>query len=855
MKLTSVNYLHWAHYLRDVPPKSAKHVAKSFKLLGSLLFLSVVLTHNISAKEIALNPPTGDWISQPHTFDEWYKQAIIDGKEKRFNESLSVLGALHLAEPQNVRVLADYITVLSWANFPQFALKFGEKLDPTTAPIYVLNTLARTARDTAQYPLAIRYYEALISRQPNEIDPKVGKIMTLVDAKQFTEAEDSIRALRVVAPSNVALLKAMSYLGQRSNQPVITADANMQLLKLNANYAEAAKHLISASSELGAENEATALTQQYPQSIDEKGLVALKNNSAAFHINWDKYSFSDINKRFEDADIALKTLDSACQCDWAKLDLNVAENRRLMFDHILALRDRFRMVEVTAIAESILQSNRARTTSIDLPAHILNAFGDAYLYQKKPKTALYYYECSLKKAPSNFETKMSKFYALVEAEYFQQATSYIDSVNTAEAPYRTSTNGKISRENSDKFRAELASYMVRAYGDNLAYAEVKVAKLSETGPLNNDLKSATALIHRWRGWPEKSQAEFNRLLTDYPQNISSQVGVADTMLDLNEWREAEATIKTAYANYPEDLNVQRVNRRWMLHNERELQFDFITGESNGNQLGSRSTAANARIYTAPIGYDYRVFAQTHYDYGSFIEGNASALWPGIGAEYKARDWRITAELNTTSLGNNGVSPEVTIDYRANDYWSFGARAGINTADVPLRGLRIGTSANVLQLSMAYRLSDLTQFAASAALTDLSDGNKRETLGLALTQRLITTPHYKADLGLRIDTSRNDVVIAPYFNPEQDFEVSALLDQRWTQWRDYDKSFTHRLQLGIGSYNQKNFGNDASWIASYAHEWRFENRFELDYGVSFKRHAYDGVLENNKQLFGRINWLF
>ncbi len=863
------------HYLNHSTQQSV-----GFRLSAQLVLLFALFSHQVFSNELPAAVSSKGWASQSHSYDEWYRQAIIDGKEKRFTESLSILSALHLADPKNIRVLADYITVLTWAQLPQSALKFGEKLDVSSAPIYVLNNLARTARDTAQYALALHYYDALIMRQPSELDPKLGKILTLIDAKQFNDAESTISHLRELKPNNIAVLQAMSYLGQRANRPAIVADANMRILNINAQSinnpnpnnqnisnqttsnqtisnlnTEAAKHLIAAASELGAEEQAFALAEQYPQSIDEKGLVAIQNNSAAFHVNWDKYTFLDISKRFEDADIALQTLDAACQCDWATLDLNIAQNRRLTYDRILALRDRFRMTEVKAYAEAILQSNRAGKTQIDLPAYILDAMGDAYLYLKNPQIALYYYECSLKKAPDNFETKISKFYALIEAERFTSATQFIDQTNTQEQPFRVSADGKVTRENSKKLRAELSSYMVRAYGDKLAFAEEKIATLAETGPQNTDLKAATAIIHRWRGWPEKSQAEFVRLLEDYPENNSFKVGLTDTMLDLSEWREAEHAIRPIVQHYPEDLNVQRLARRWMLRNERELQLDFNTGKSNGPTIGARSGAASGRIYSAPIDYDYRLFAQTRYDYGDFIEGNTSAFWPGVGAEYRARDWRVTAELNTTSLGHNGVSPEISVDYRVNDYWTLSSRAGINTADAPLRGLRVGTSADVLQLAAAYRLSDLTQASTSLGITNLSDGNQRKSFSLAMSQRITTLPHYKADLLLRLDTSSNDDVNTAYFNPERDSEISAVIDQRYVQWRAYDQSFSHRLQLGLGTYYQKNFGSDPSWVASYAHEWRWENRFELDYGVSLKRHAYDGTLETNKQLFGRLNWLF
>jgi biofilm PGA synthesis protein PgaA len=72
---------------------------------------------------------------------------------------------------------------------------------------------------------------------------------------------------------------------------------------------------------------------------------------------------------------------------------------------------------------------------------------------------------------------------------------------------------------------------------------------------------------------------------------------------------------------------------------------------------------------------------------------------------------------------------------------------------------------------------------------------------------------------------------------------------------YDRSFSHRLQLGVGEYWQKNFGSEMTWLLSYEQQVRWDNRFEVDYGVSRSRHPYDGTNEVSTQFFAKLNVLF
>jgi biofilm PGA synthesis protein PgaA len=431
----------------------------------------------------------------------------------------------------------------------------------------------------------------------------------------------------------------------------------------------------------------------------------------------------------------------------------------------------------------------------------------------------------------------------------------IDGVSQDLAAYRNRPKNPIVRPDDYKLEADAKALYARAYGDDLATAEQHFQALNNVGPMNNEVRLSLAEIWRWRGWPERAEQQLYEINHDYPDQISPKINLANTHLDLRDWQLAETEMQPLVAEYPENSAVQALDRRWDLHNKHQLTMDGFTSKSAGSTFGSRTQGLNATLYSKPINYNYRAFVSTQYDHATFPEGTGRVLYPGVGLEYTNRDWRLTGEISQANLSNIGVSTTLTADYRMDDYWSFASALEINSSEMPLRGLRVGTSGDMISASGVYRWSDLTRAAAGASYMKMEDGNQRQSLYLTLDRRLITKPHYKLTTHLRMDTSHNNESNTNYFNPERDMEVSAILDNEWMLWRRYERSFGHRLQVGAGDYWQKDFGSNLTWLISYEQQFKWDNRFELDYGVTRNRHAYDGVNELSTQFFARLNFLF
>jgi biofilm PGA synthesis protein PgaA len=775
--------------------------------------------------------------------------ALVSAQNGDFDESFIAYSSLIKDFPDSVAIKFDYIVVLTWAKKNQEALDLSKLIDINTAPIYCINALARAARDSGKYSQALLLYEEVEQRNPNDLDPVLGKILTHIDAGEFDVASSILSTLRQKYPNNIEVYRALSYLGQQTNQPVRVIDANTHILELNNKDKVAARALIVAAREAGATTQAMMLVYKYPGAVEKNEVDKINNDAAARFITWGQYSVTEPANRFVDTDKALEKLDESCHCDWNSLDLSLDGNQNLVFDRIVALRNRYRM------KDAIDQYKKLDQSKINSPSYVLTAVGDAYLYKHMPEEALKAYDNSIAKDPSNIETKFSKFYTLVELERFDDATILIDSLSKDVPSYRSRTKNPVIRPNETKLEIDSKIAYLLAYGDDLAGAEAKFQALRNIGPLNYEVEVALAEIWRWRGWPERAELQISKTNQDYPSETLPKVILANSHLDLRDWRVAEVETQSLVNYYPENLSIQELNRRLQLHNRRQLTVDGYTSQSSGSTFGSRGKELNAVLYSSPFDYNYRAFLSGQYEYANYPEGIGHAFFTGIGLEYTNRDWLLAGALSQATPTNNGITSTLSAEYRVNDYWSLASLLDINSSQMPLRGLRIGTSGDLINVSSTYRWSDLTRASIVAGYMSMDDGNQRELINIGIDRRLITRPHYKLTTHISVGASHNNESDVAYFNPASDVDTKIILDNEWMLWRRYERSFSHRLQIGAGEYWQKIFGTDVTWSISYEQQIKWDDAFEIDYGVERNRHPYDGVNEIATQFFARLNLLY
>ena len=434
--------------------------------------------------------------------------------------------------------------------------------------------------------------------------------------------------------------------------------------------------------------------------------------------------------------------------------------------------------------------------------------------------------------------------------------SLINKITTSEPKYLNRIDNPIVRENEKKLQADITKALGLSFGDDLAGSEKILMALHKVGPSNIELKNTLANVWRQRGWLDLAEITFKNNSVQEKHNTHSKYGQANTYLDGRAWALAEKELNELNQHIPPDEPILKdLNKRWKLHQKRQFISGVSTSDSSGSAVASKTKNFDALLYSAPFKDNYRAFAYTGYTNDDFPEGTGNILRPGAGLEYRSHQWLTTARLGVATNDGHGVTSDLYTQYRASDYWLFDANLELNARQSPSRGQRIGIQGDLMSVGATYRWSELMQLSASAGYMQMSDGNNRQSLGLALDMRVYTQPHYKANVGLDASLSLNSLDNAVYFNPKSDTEISAILTQDWLTWRRYNRSFTQRLGLGYGHYQQERFGGEAIWSTRYSHIWRFDRQFSLEYGLARTSHPYDGDTEFNNSFFGGINLLF
>lgn len=711
-----------------------------------------------------------------------------------------------------------------------------------------LAVLAKTARQSGDFAQALQHYEALIARNPQLVDYKIAHALVQIDRQAYVVADTEIAALKEHHANNIELLNAQLYLGQQTRSPIKILDASQRLLALHPKDSAMAGTLASAAGDLGASTKAETLRQRY--SLDAEKARSLQASHAAAYVRWGGFDPIDPRHPYADTDEALIALDRACQCDWATVDVNDIAKRKLVFDRMLALRDRHRAAEVVAHYKQLQAHN------IEVPVYALRAAADAYLELREPEQALAVLDAILLKDPSEYDAQLDKFYALIELERFDEATRHIQTIIAQQPSYLNRSDNPTVRQNDKKLQADTVAAMGMAYGDNLAGSEKALTALQNIGPSNQQLSNHLANIWRWRGWLDLAGNTYQSNLVKEPNDTQAKYGLAHTYLDGRDWALADKEIK-ALNGYitPDDPALKDLNQRWALHQKRQFITDFNTGKSSGAAIGSRTSGINTWLYSAPFNDNYRVYANADYHHATFPEGDGNVLAPAVGLEYRSHDWLVASQLGLATQDGHGATGGVRASYRANDYWSFDSEAAFNSQQMPVRGQRVGTQGDLINAGVTYRWSELTQASAAVGYMNMSDGNNRQSLQLAWDNRLYTAPHYKAYLRAEASASRNSINNASYFNPKSDTALGATIRQDWLTWRRYDSSFTQRLILGMGTYQQQNFGSDGTWSVSYSHDWDINRWLNVEYGIARRGQPYDGIKEYRSSLFGHINLLF
>ncbi len=602
---------------------------------------------------------------------------------------------------------------------------------------------------------------------------------------------------------------------------------------------------------MGAPQVARQLADAQPGLLTPPEYRQVEGSEAAALVRWGVIEPPSEAERFEATDRAIAALD-ALIAQWSTAGADARDDiSRARFDRIVALRDRVRMVDV------LTEYDDLRRSFIEIPVYALEAVGDAYLYLRQPEKARDLYRRVLEATPKNFDARLALFYTYVDLEAFHDAYRQVDMLDGDLDRWLYLKGLRAPIPNPGRDTADLAAASARLYGDQLAEAERRFAAIAEAAPNNTRYIAGLGSIYAARGWPRRADEEYAIGRALKPQDFELEVGQARDALTLHDYRGADAQASDLKARFPENLEAQRLDRLWQVHNMAELR---VTGEqawrSATNIQGGSGIGVETQLYSPPIAYDWRLFAGELYAHEEMPPGEGQLLLhrSSAGVEYRHLDLTasLAGDLNRYrkqdptlgSVAQDKLGARATASWAIDDRWLVGGVGELFSHDTPLRALRSGVTADAGALNLTYRVSESRSLTLATEIMTFSDNNMRTSATGTYTERLLTEPRFSIDAIAGIAGSENSADNnRRYFNPRQDglSTIGAAINQ--TLYRRYEFIYDHRLVVTPGIYWEQGFGTAGVVNVRYEQRLRVDDVFDAGLGVGFGRQPYDGQNEN------------
>ena len=511
--------------------------------------------------------------------------------------------------------------------------------------------------------------------------------------------------------------------------------------------------------------------------------------------------------------------------------------RRSRFDRVAALR-------VSEQMDAVIDTFQAlERDGIEMPPYVLEAAADARLHRKEPGKAEHLYRRILDTEPDAPNPRMGLFYALMEQEDFSAAIEVIDeSVHlTADEP-----------GSWHWFETRTTAAMARAYANRHDLALERLEALRDEYPENARILRELATVYRWRGWPERALETVDQAKALEPGQIGIRLLKANILNDLGDFAEVDERLGELYAANPENLHVARDHEAWLERRRWSMHAHGEYGDSSGSSaspLGSRDRSWGVRLNAPWLGHHLQPYFLYDYSDARLPEGEADYDRIGAGISWRGHGQHTYAQLNRNRTGQAETGLTLGYDGRFNDHWHASARYESFSTDVPLRARFHDIDGWKAEVGMRWQAHESLGVRANLTRLDLSDGNVRWSGLVSHQHRLRASAHHITSGNLDLYASRASQEGGPYFNPSRDGSLTYVIDHDWLTWRKYDQSFTQRFVVGGGGYWQEGFGTHLIGLGRYEHQWRFNPRWQIHYGIGVASRVYDG--ERERRIHARL----
>jgi len=753
----------------------------------------------------------------------------------------------------------------------------------------VQQAVARAFRELGRWSEALALWREGLRQYPQDAATfAAGLVLTLTDAGETDEAlrigREWVARVVPTTSDNLDLRLALAYACARAGQAFEALYHTDRALQLAPQSAWIQREVVFALARAGVLEPAWASAREQPGLFSPAEIRALEADAAALKTRLAVMPTRSEAERFVLADRALALYD-AMLADWPAQGAEAGSEKlradltRIRIDRLSALHARARMDDVVREYEALVSDG------VTIPAWARANVASAYLSVRQPERARDVYRAVLADldaatppatrhhlgpAGQRLEYEIGLFYALVEAEQFDDIEPVLERIRAYRPAWTYVRGNPRPQANPLYLDAQLvAEVTARLMVDDTVGAQARLEAMLRIAPNNTHLRTELAGIYRARGWPRQAGQQLKLAETMAPRAQDVITHQGEAALDVQAWREAQELAADVLARFPENPAVQRLARRWAVHNLRELRVGASKGlASDAPHSGNGELALETVVYSAPIDYDWRGFAGAGLMQGQYAEGRGRAHWQRGGVEWRSRDWWAEGEVsmlhsNGRQNGNKKGSQfglALAAAHDVNDYWQLGASVERHSRATPLRALRSGIGSHTQHGWLRWRGSERQLWRLDVSAAQFSDGNHRQTVAIHGQQRLLTGPRASVDALFDVATQRSSKdAERPYFNPKRDLTLLPALRVNHVLYRRYETVWTQHATVAAGSYQQRGFGAGGVLTVSYGQRIRMTNAANrvLDAGVSIRgaSRPYDGRREREWSVLVDVNLRF
>lgn len=588
--------------------------------------------------------------------------------------------------------------------------------------------------------------------------------------------------------------------------------------------------------------------REHPDWFKESESWHIDHAAAAQRIRWGRQQLKVINgpERFVIIDQAVAEIEALLK-KVPDTPENAEFRQAIVADEVVALASRGRMKDAVKRYEAMSQTGK-------VPAYNRVAAGDAYAYLDTPDKAAAAYARALKDAgPGEIETgdvQEALFYAMLDTGRFEEARALLDKMK-ADNPEYVRLAPQAGTPNPDYSRVKRleAQYLVLTGRTHQGIAEMD--KWRHEAPFAASLVSARADGAMVQAEPYRSREMYKTALAEHPDDLSVVTGYGRASLAVDDLKTAKDVANGLDARFPENGSVRALRRDLDVYQSPQLVIQS-TADKGNSVFANNEFGVDTKAYSGPIADHYRLFFHNFSGRAEFDGTSESRVRNGAGVQWFDTGVEVNGEVHQ-SVGSAGKTGG-TIDaaWMPSDHWKVSGMATTDDLEVPYKAYQVGVTGKTLSGNVRYTWDETRYASLTYGVSRYTDDNLRQRWGANFYQQLFVSPRHTVGLLLGADTSSSTKTGLNYFSPSRDYSGQATAIWSWTPWRYADKSFTQRVYLTGGMYNQQSFGTSPMLEARLEHVWQINRKTQVSYGIGFGRHRYDGQPENRKFLYLNLN---